>query len=133
MPWRDLLPSPGRGPSPVVLREGRGAVRITASTASAASPASASFVTSSPLQHVSQHVSVTSEVRYLGDPGYNATAKMLGEAGTCLASPACHASATSRTVPGGGVTTVSHGTLHAFKPPRPCLHLHVLACCTLAR
>jgi short subunit dehydrogenase-like uncharacterized protein len=41
------------------------------------------------------------QVAFVGDVGYNATAKMLAEAGRCLASPGCHGDG----VPGGGVTT----------------------------
>jgi len=89
MPVRDLVPTAGRGPSPAVLRDGRGAVRFVASTGRP------------------RRVGVMTEVSYAGDPGYNATAKMLAEAGTCLALPACHASAEARTVAGGGVTTAS--------------------------
>ena len=42
-------------------------------------------------------------MEYAGDPGYNATSKMLAEAGLCLADPNCHGSAPGG--PGGGVTT----------------------------
>lgn len=42
--------------------------------------------------------------------GYNATSKMLAEAGRCLAAPSCHSisgEGAGSSVPGGGVTTPS--------------------------
>ena len=50
------------------------------------------------------------QVWYRGDPGYNATARMLAEAGRCLALPGCHAPAADADAPpggGGGVLTAS--------------------------
>ena len=87
MPVVDLVPKQGRGPSPAVMRDGRGAVDFVVRGASGRA--------------------VRTSVAYLGDPGYNATAKMLAEAGRCLALEACHQAPQALTVPGGGVTTAS--------------------------
>lgn len=85
MPVDDLWPAPGRGPSPAVMQDGRGAVAFVARASSGAF--------------------VRTEVSFAGDMGYNATAKMLAEAGRCLAAPNCHHDAAG--VAGGGVTTPS--------------------------
>ncbi len=49
---------------------------------------------------------VKTSVTFIGDPGYNATSKMLSEAGICLTDPSCHdPNGESR----GGVMTAASG------------------------
>jgi hypothetical protein len=62
------------------------------------------------LTHCSSFFLCLQQVSFLGDMGYNATSKMLAEAGRCLAAPNCHSSSSESggsSVPGGGVTTPS--------------------------
>jgi len=83
-PLGDFLPKPGDGPSPVVMRDGS---------------ARAEFVAKSPPSSTSTSRFVRTEVTFVGDPGYNATSRMLAEAGLCLATPSCHLSNPNHTPP----------------------------------
>jgi short subunit dehydrogenase-like uncharacterized protein len=83
MPLKDLLPSPGNGPSPSIMREGKATIEFVAS-------------------NFNKDKKVKTRVKFMGDPGYNATSKMLAETGVCLSSPSCYADAAYK---GGGVVT----------------------------
>jgi short subunit dehydrogenase-like uncharacterized protein len=81
-PLSALAPKPGDGPSPVATREGSGRVEFVVKAATPKAP--------SPTSPTGDAFFVRTEVAYVGDPGYNATSRMLAEAGLCLATPSCH-------------------------------------------
>lgn len=93
-PLQALYPAPGDGPSPEAMRDGSGRVEfVVKSSLSPPQPplSSSSLPSSSPETKSNKGpFYVRTEVSYVGDPGYNATSKMLAEAGLCLATPSCH-------------------------------------------
>jgi short subunit dehydrogenase-like uncharacterized protein len=79
--WAQAFPDPGVGPSPGMMRTGGARIE---------------FVAKSPRKAVRTLVTMA------GDPGYNATSKMLAEAGICLADPTCRKGGVA-----GGVLTAA--------------------------
>lgn len=67
-----LKPVPGQGPPAWLIREGSFAVDVVATAETAASAGG-------------DGATAVATIRGVGDPGYGATAKMLGEVGLCLA------------------------------------------------
>ena len=78
-----LKPVPGQGPPAWLIREGSFAVSVVATAASAASAASAGGDGDG--DRDGDGATATATIHGVGDPGYGATAKMLGEVGLCLA------------------------------------------------
>lgn len=85
-PLADLAPSPGQGPPQAVLEEGLVRIKVVAKGEDGQGQSQASAV----------------RVSFQGDPGYNATSKMLAETALCLSSEQCHGQGIG---PGGGVLT----------------------------
>eukprot|EP00615_Pteridomonas_danica_P004518 CAMPEP_0114364240 /NCGR_PEP_ID=MMETSP0101-20121206/27309_1 /TAXON_ID=38822 ORGANISM="Pteridomonas danica, Strain PT" /NCGR_SAMPLE_ID=MMETSP0101 /ASSEMBLY_ACC=CAM_ASM_000211 /LENGTH=456 /DNA_ID=CAMNT_0001511565 /DNA_START=11 /DNA_END=1381 /DNA_ORIENTATION=+ len=83
MPLADIFPSPGSGPSPSIMKEGKATIDFVA-------------------KNHGGDKKIKTRVKFIGDMGYNATSKMIAETGLCLASAIC---STSGNYQGGGVIT----------------------------
>lgn len=103
MPLSALLPHRGVGPSAGVMRDGCGRIKVVASAPVTYPVGEEKNERGFSRSGSGGLFSVTTRVAYAGDPGYNATSKILAEAGLCLADPDCHGEAPGG--PGGGVTT----------------------------
>jgi short subunit dehydrogenase-like uncharacterized protein len=83
MPFVDLFPAPGSGPSPSIMKEGKATI---------------DFVT----KNFDGSKKIKTRIQFVGDMGYNATSKMIAETGICLSSDICSKAGAYQ---GGGVIT----------------------------